>query len=504
MNWNDLKFLPKKDLVRLIPGNFEFFTSPWTHQIAFFLAAIANYRDSGDGFIGALDMGTGKTKVAIDLYRYFESKRALVVCLNSAVENWVDEVHRHSGPHKVYCLRGSVEDKWGIMDAHPEGMFIINFEGLRALVARRKEVAADFKGKHTEVDKSCITKLLGYGFDMLVIDESHKVKSHASLNFKILSRLAAYIPKRILLTGTPFGNSLLDVWAQYYLADKGKCFGDSFSRYRFAYFEDKNANSKWKNYPEWVAKPGSEDVLRERLFAKAIRYTEDEVGELPEKVYRTLRFALSKEQRQVYDEAVDGILKMAGHMSPLKLANKAMVLRQICSGFIKVNDSAFRTNPKLDVLWDLLDGTIENHKVVIFHEFIKEGLMIEGLLHEHKVKYNSLNSSVKDKHREYTQFQEDARCRVMVAHPLSGGSSINLYAASYCVFFSNGYKVIDRLQCEKRVHRAGQQSSHVFYYDLIATGTIETSIQKRLSGKIDVFSGIMKSADLSNLLKGSI
>jgi SNF2 family DNA or RNA helicase len=188
------------------------------------------------------------------------------------------------------------------------------------------------------------------------------------------------------------------------------------------------------------------------------------------------------------------------------IQNTTMTLRQICSGFTTTSGKRIKGhNAKLNALWDLLDSIVDSHKAVIFHEFIVEGLMIEELLNKKGVLYNKLNGSVKDKHYQYKTFQDSDKTRVMVAHPLSGGSSIDLYAASYCVFFSNGYKVIDRLQCEKRIHRSGQQSSRVFYYDLMANGTVEVSIHKRLMGKLDVFSKIMSTeAELKNFLSGRV
>jgi SNF2 family DNA or RNA helicase len=110
---------------------------------------------------------------------------------------------------------------------------------------------------------------------------------------------------------------------------------------------------------------------------------------------------------------------------------------------------------------------------------------------------------VKDKHKEYTTFNDDKNHRIMIAHPMSGGMSINLVAASYCVFFSNGYKVIDRKQCEKRIHRAGQKSERVFYYDLIGKDTIEKGILENLMNGLDSFDRILNEQDLINMVNGS-
>ncbi len=113
--------MSRKELLSLLPKGFEFKTTPWDHQIASLACCLAY-----DGFLIALDLGTGKTKVAIDHCRYLgKSVKALVVCMNSAVENWEDEVRLHSDLRAV-CLRGPTAEKWDKLKG--DGIFIINFE----------------------------------------------------------------------------------------------------------------------------------------------------------------------------------------------------------------------------------------------------------------------------------------------------------------------------------------------------------------------------------------
>ena len=86
--WNDLKLFNRDELLELVPKGFKFKTAPWTHQVAAFIACI-----SSPGFLCCLDLGVGKTKVAIDVCRYLDfldgSKKkikVLYLCLNTAVE----------------------------------------------------------------------------------------------------------------------------------------------------------------------------------------------------------------------------------------------------------------------------------------------------------------------------------------------------------------------------------------------------------------------------------
>jgi len=523
MNWNDIKLLSRKELEKIVPRGFSFHTRPWTNQLASFLAAIACLSPEKkekrlvpvkiDGFADTSDMGVGKTKVAIDVCRYIDfvfhaSKgkvKVLVVCLNSAVENWADEVRLHSQLRPL-CVRG--KDRLGLVEemSASSNFFIMSYEGLRAALSRRRKLPKGAKVRHrTKIDRSCVKRLLAVKFDALVVDESHKVKSPTSRNFRILATLGARIPFRLLLTGTPFGNSLLDLWAQYYLLDRGKTFASSFSKYRDIYFEDRGRllESRGIWIPNYAPSERGLRILQSKLYSKAIRYSESEVADLPDKVYRVVKYTLSREQEEAYSKATEDLLKVASQrFKRMDAANKSMVFRQICSGFIKKSNFVFKSNPKLDLLEDLLEGLVSEHKVVIFHEFIMEEVFIESLLKKMGVGYAVLGGRTKDKHAHIRRFEEERDCRVVIAHPLSGGASINLVSATYCVFFSNGDKVINRLQCEKRIHRKTQRARRVFYYDLIGANTIENTIVHRLRKGVDVFYKTLSYEEFKRVLRG--
>jgi len=318
----------------------------------------------------------------------------------------------------------------------------------------------------------------------------HNCKSTDSLNYKMLVRLACDVPNRIMLTGTPYGKSLLGVWSQYYLADFGRTYGARYTEFRSKHFVDKGFFG-----PDWrVTKPGKQAIIA-KLFTRAIRYHESEIKDMPPKVYRSLVFNLSAEQQTAYDDTTN----YEGEYTFTE--NRSMIFRQICSGIIVSTGFIFKQNPKLRLLEDLLESVVDEHKVVIFHQFVLEAQLILQLLKKMKLNPCVLNGSTKDKYAEYKRFEVDSKARVMLAHPLSGGASINLNVARYCVFFSNGHSPIDRAQCEKRIHR-GEIKESRFYYDLLANNTIEVSMLNALKRNLDLFGKTIDGKRWKRILKG--
>jgi len=501
-DWNWLKLLSRKELESIASSNmYVFKTTPWAHQLSSFLACMAN-----PGFLCSLDLGTGKTKVAVDVCMnlYGSKLKVFVVALNSALGNWKDEIHKHSDAQAT-ILAGRIDERIDLIKG--DGFFIINYEGLMRLCSKTvttvKTVACETpdgpriiskKRNRWAVDKAMIQKLMMAKFDAIIFDESHMLKNHLSLTFRIAKILCRRIDTRIQLTGTPIDKNLLDLWSQYYIADFGSTFGTGIGQFRNAYFKDKGYFG-----PDWKVTKSGEKVIKSKMYTKSIRYTEDEVDELPPKTFRTICFDLTKQQRKVYDR----LSKISGeeNVQGIKVQGKTHAFRQICSGFILKTKKEFSSNPKMDAFIDLVDTIIGSHKILVFYEYITEAKLISKVLKRKKVKFCTLNGQTKNKHKEYRKFQENDKYRLMLAHPKTGGASLTITAATYCVFFSNGSSVIQRKQCIKRIHRAGQ-TKRCFFYDLVANRSIEAYMKKNLRKGIDAFDRIVDGNSFKNALIG--
>ena len=503
-NWNNLKLFNREELLEMVPSWFKFKTEPWTHQIAAFLANISN-----DGFLDALDLGTGKTKVAIDTFRYYaevgnkKNYKVLYICLSTAVGKMADEVKIHSD-FTVSRLDCSKKQKWSRLEERGVNFFVVGYEGLRSLLTTRKvkdikNVYDPKKGKYINkvtrrqaIDNKAITRLSKLGFDAIVLDESHVIKTSTSLIFRIIKKLTHRVNKRVLLTGTPFGNTLLDVWSQYYVVDKGDTYGISFTRFRDSYFKDVGYFG-----PSWAPTEDGKKFIEDNLYNYAIRYSEDEVDDLPPKVFRTLTYSLSKDQRREYDALYDGQTTELN----IDIPNRGLGYREICNGFISKSDFVFKKNPKLDLLWDLISTIVDEHKSVIFFERTISRKIVEKHLKKKKVLFRSLHGGTKDKYNEYMSFQRDPKYRVMLAQIKSGGASIDLIAATYCIFYEHGGSIINYRQALKRIHRGGQ-TQRCFFYSLIGKNTIERSIYRDLSNGNDAFTSIVDGETAKRYIKG--
>jgi SNF2 family DNA or RNA helicase len=181
-----------------------------------------------------------------------------------------------------------------------------------------------------------------------------------------------------------------------------------------------------------------------------------------------------------------------------------MAFRQICGGFIKATGEVFKDNPKIDALRDIVEIATDSSKIVIFHQFIQEGLLIENLLKKMKIKYSYLNGRTKNHHEQIKAFQKDDSVLAMVAHPKSGGSSIDLVEAEYCTFFSNISEPIERMQCEKRIHRGGQTAKRVYYYDILMNASVDITIYRNLRNEVNYIDRVVDGETDRKALLGEL
>lgn len=468
--------------MELIP----FIKSPWKHQREGVERAL-NARD----FAFFFEQGTGKSKTTIDTLRniYAREKRVLrtlILCPVVVCENWKREFYAQSKiGHLIHVLHGPqtkrIEQFKFKTQTNPPPIFVTNYESLQM----------------TEL----IQLILNWKLEILVCDESQRLKAHDSKRAKMAATLSSTTRHNFILSGTPILNSPLDVFQQFKVMDRGETFGKKFWDFRAQYFYDENAGMpSQRHFPDWQLRPGKEEELTEKIYRKAMRVLKSECLDLPDLVRVEIPVELSKEQKRVYDEMKnDFVAFIADDACTAQLAIvKALRLQQIVSGYIKTDtgdEIALPDNPRLKALEGLLEDIPETEKVIIWANFKENYRQISELLTKMKIGFTELHGGVsgKDRQKNIDAFQKDDKVRAIIANQGAGGVGVNLTAAAYSIFYSRNFSLEADLQAEARNHRGGSEiHQKITRYDLVAVGTIDEIVMEALRDKLDLATKILE------------
>ena len=320
--------------------------------------------------------------------------------------------------------------------------------------------------------------------DVVVMDESHKIKNPHARQAKMAHKLAKVARFRLALTGTPIGNRPLDLWSQFRFI-KPDLLDDKFKDFK-------------QNYAVWGGFGGFE--LRKyknlRGLARLIHpYTrslrKEDLAELPAKNFIEVPIDLPHSAKKLYkqmeEEFVAYVNEETTISAPIVLAKLAK-LSQISGGFIHdtETDADFLLHTaKLDAVSEIVSELKEagTERVVIFARFLWELKSIRERLTDWCVYQISGEIPQKGRDLAIKLFNRDGG--VMLCQTSSGSAGINLQAANYCIFYSLNYSLIDYLQAQDRIHRIGQKKP-CFYHVLLAKGTIDRRVYNILKQKKDV------------------
>ena len=480
-------------LARMVPRP-TFYTKPRRHQKITFLLC-AQY----GSYVSMLDMGTGKTKVALDLISWLikaqRASRALVLVPNTSnVVGWSEEVLVHAPHLTIAALDSTVsgpEREEELFDEENQ-VVVVTYQGLLALLCESVESKKDPSKNRWLPDPKKITRLVK-SFQIIIPDESTHLKNPQSLLFKTLRKIATKIPYRLPMTGTPMGKNPADLWSQFFFADLGDTLGETLGLFRGAFYEEKRAY--WHGGMEYTFRKEMEEDLRRMLRHGSIRFAEEECQDLPEVVRIRRDVVFPSETWAYYDRL---LLDLKAAKGNFRLTENAWHnMRTLSSGFLGVKDPegekvqvTFKKNPKLDTMMEDLLAIRPDRKVVIFNEYIKSGDVICEALRVAKISHVRIYSGTKGKEDKLRRFMHDPVCRVLVGNHQSIAKGLNLQMANYVMFYESPTSPIDRKQAEKRCHRGGQER-RVFIIDYVVKKSIDAKILKALEEGKDLFTAVI-------------
>jgi phage gpG-like protein len=451
------------------------------HQKACFLLGVAwpQY-----GFW--LDMGLGKTLLALELLRYWwdvgHLRRALIlVTSDKAYLTWETQIELYGIDLPYVFLSGSSEDKWEQLEAFGDGLVIVHYPGLVAMLTSRAS-------KSWVVDDDKIERFLVQKLDGVVADESTKLGNQNSLTYKIATKLSKNAYTRYELAGRPFGRDPALAWSQFKLIDNGATLGQTMGLFREAFCSsEKNyaARGKRAKYVrDFKFKKRMMPQLTRIMQHRSITYADHECPDLPPlaRTSQVVPVRIPDEAEAYYQRLIDQAIAAKGNLSLMK--NVFMRMRQLSSGFLAMRDDEtgdrveieFDENPKLDRLLELIDEMPLDRQAVVFYAFTHSGRRITEALKAAGIDNIWLWSGTKDSKATLQHFIKNPSCTVAVINNQVGAYSLDgLQVANYSMFYESPVSCLDRQQAEARLLRQGQKR-HVFQYDLVVRHTVDERI----------------------------
>lgn len=446
--------------------------SPWAHQ-----AAAYSFASSRPAALLDLAPGTGKTKVAVDLFVNDcpEGAIGLVLCPLSVVRDvWERQVPIHSGDPNLVVValdRGTVAQRTKQAEA---SIKVARAAGCRLLLVINYESAWR---------EPFATMVERHEWDLMVLDESHRIKSPTGKISKFARSAMRRARRRLCLTGTPAPHSPLDLWAQLDALEPG-LVQPTFHAFRSQYaimggFEGKQV----------VAFRDLEN-LRARMKPVYFKVG-NEVLDLPAVMHERRTCKLPAPARKIYDHLRDDLYAYidGDEMSISTALEKILRLQQLTSGFYKPDGEEQLKQlhtAKIDLLQELLEDLPRDEPVVVFARFLADLDAIAQVAERVKRPAYELSG----RRRELEAWKQAGGGEVLAAQIQAGGVGIDLTRARYCVYMSTGYSLGDYIQSLARVHRPGQERPVVFYH-LVTEDTIDEQVYDALSRKEDVVAAVV-------------
>jgi len=472
--------------------NFNFKTQPYKHQ----LTAL---KDSWSATFYALlmEMGTGKTKVALDTMVKLHEEKKITACLVVAPKGVYDNWIKNEIPTHVPTIVEPVILRWqpnfskkyedelsNFMFDQTAGrlkIFVINVEAFST--QKGTKIAHNFCKRHPK--------------NLVIIDESTTIKNRKAARTKNIVSLNKFSKYRRILTGSPITKSPMDLFSQCLFLDKKALGFENYFAFQSRYSIVARRTMGNRSFQE-ITGYRRLDELTERLDKFSNRVLKRECLDLPDKIYMRRDVELTDEQLKLYrqmNKLALAKLENGELATTQSVLTQIMRLQQICCGFLTPDDGQVQMLPsnRMKALSDVIEET--SGKVIIWATYRHDIEKIVDML-SHDYGQNSVagyyGSTKQDRRQEIIRIFQNptSPLRFFVATAQTGGFGITLTEANTVIYYSNSYDLEIRLQSEDRAHRIGQKKA-VTYIDLVARGTIDEKILKALRDKINIASTVL-------------
>lgn len=426
------------------------------------------------------DMGAGKTLTSLQIASIRLEKQqteSVLIVAPAPLMRPVWESHltmirdRYNKDITYEVLDGTRLDRIKQLKETKSMFYIINYEMLAKLHAA----------------------LVAKGFNMLIFDESTRIKNNKAKTTTVALDLAARMRYKLVLSGTPIQTTELDIHSQIAVLEQGSFFNPlpmNFYAFRNKWFYQPN---NYKFAPFLLRKDKKEE-LNKAIYSMSIRYKAEECIQLPPISIQKLYFDMDKTQKGIYKSIKDNLITyISNHNVQAHIAiTKLMKLAEVTSGFV-IDDSGkavrFSNNPKLDMVEELVEEI--NDKTVIFCRFKETIKILKHRLSQtkHVVTYFGEDTK-KSKEEALHKFEHDKDTKVFIAQLASGGFGLNLQFAHHMIFCELDY--LNYKQSLARIRRNGQLHK-CFAYILMGKNTIDEDMFNLAQNKDNNAEAVLKT-----------
>lgn len=422
--------------------------------------------------IGALfmEMGTGKTRTAIEMIARRDGRVGNVVwfCPVSLKETIRQEIIKHTDtpPEQIHVFGEKTNER-----TIPAVFWYI--VGIESMSASRRVILT-------------VNAIVGEA-SMVIVDESSYIKGHRSARTDWITRIAERARYRLILTGTPLSQGVVDLFSQM------RFLSPKILGYRSFYSFAANHLEYSEKFPGLIVRSHNTAYLAAKIKPYVYQVTKAECLELPDKLHHSHYFRMSGEQRAAYEQAKDEILAMTDEddFDSYTIFRLFTALQQIVCGFWNRRDDGTKEpvthdlmSFRIDTLMDAIRQIPETEKVIIWAKYQHDIEEIGGALRQ---EYGPDSTAVfygavpeKQRAAQVALFRRQAR--FFLATQSCGGHGLTLNEANHVIFYNNGFKYSERIQAEDRCHRIGQ-TVPVTYLDIICSDSIDERIDTALAAK---------------------
>jgi len=544
-----------------------FKTKPYDHQGV----AFEKFKDS-EYFALFADMGTGKSKIAIDICAYrFQQGRinaCLIIAPNNVHTQWVREQFPAHCPIEYKSFIWSSSKRGSKQWVEALALFLVEDS------IKLKVLAVNVEAFQSDSVISTVATYVKNHSVFIIVDEATRIKNRAAKRTKTIHRLNKY-GIRCILTGTPTAKSPFDLWSQmeflqanyfdtsYFIfqhrygimmqgvnpynggryqtlidermynivlnrlkkfkeARGGTLMPDDYETVAALYKVSEKNVRFIEQHPEYTRYKRL-DELKSLIAKDVFSVKKEDCLDLPPKVYEKIYVDMSKEQRRIYKSLKTELLAQYEGQE-LTIANKvALTLRlmQVMGGFFPYTEAAIvlpganpkfvshdrvvkakligETNPKLEAIKADLDEVPDEQRIIIWAHFVAELKLIYAEL---KKDYSCClyygATPANDRLKIIEDFKAN-KYKIFIGNAATAGFGLNLQNATLQYYFSNTFKVEDRLQAEDRSHRIGVKST-VVYKDVIMKNTVDEKIHANIAAGRNL-NDFFKSTSLHDMLE---